>query len=159
MPTVLPFSLSPVSVLAGFLLLFSLCVTCPVRAESPEQIVGATTIDAAGARKLHEQGAVFIDVRDELSFSLGHILGAVHLDFNDDVFAVLYVSDALDRSTPVVFYCDSALASVGAMASFFAANWGYENVYFFRDGYYSWLARDYPVHYQVAQSSPVLASP
>lgn len=122
-------------------------------AESPKSIVGATTVDLVEARQLHEQGAVFIDVRDQGAFRLGHIPGAVHLDFNDDAFVVLYVSDALDRDTPIVFYCDSALASSGAMASFFAANWGYKNVYFFRDGYYSWMASDFPIQYQVAQSS------
>lgn len=122
-------------------------------AESPKSIVGATTVDLVEARDLHEQGAVFIDVRDQGAFRLGHIPGAVHLDFNDDAFVVLYVSDALDRDTPIVFYCDSALASAGAMASFFAANWGYKNVYFFRDGYYSWMASDFPIQYQVAQSS------
>lgn len=122
-------------------------------AESPESIVGATTVDVSDARQLFDKGAVFIDVRDALSYNLGHIPGAVHLDFNDDVFAVLYVSESLDRRTPVVFYCDSALASAGAMASFFAANWGYENVFFFRDGYYAWMASDFPIHYQMAQSS------
>jgi rhodanese-related sulfurtransferase len=113
------------------LVLMLLLVGGNTLAESPRDIVGATTVDLVEARQLHQQGAVFIDVRDHAAFSLGHIPGAVHLDFNDDAFVVLYVSDALDRDTPIVFYCDSALASSGAMASFFAANWGYKNVYFF----------------------------
>jgi len=57
---------------------------------------------------------------------------------------ILYVSDALDKHTPIVFYCDSPLSATGAMASFFAASWGYSNVYFFREGYFSWLASDMP---------------
>jgi rhodanese-related sulfurtransferase len=144
------------------LVLMLLLVGGNTLAESPRDIVGATTVDLVEARQLHQQGAVFIDVRDHAAFSLGHIPGAVHLDFNDDAFVVLYVSDALDRDTPIVFYCDSALASSGAMASFFAANWGYKNVYFFRDGYYSWMASDFPIQYQIAQqaqSEDLAASP
>lgn len=143
---------------AAVLLISFLALMTHAWAESPESIVGATTVDLVEARQLHEQGAVFIDVRDQGAFQLGHIPGAVHLDFNDDAFVVLYVSDALDRDTPIVFYCDSALASSGAMASFFAANWGYKNVYFFRDGYYSWMASDFPIQYHVAKTDGPLQS-
>jgi rhodanese-related sulfurtransferase len=114
-------------------------------AEAPATIVGAKTVGLSEALSLHKKGAVFIDVRDEKSWDYGHIEGAVHLDFNQDEFVILYVSDALDKETPVVFYCDSPLSATGAMASFFAASWGYKNVYFFRDGYYSWLASDLPM--------------
>jgi len=134
-----------------FLCLLSCCQVA--LAESPEEVLGAKTIDLFEARQLHTEGAVFIDVRDQQSFGLGHIPGAVHLDFNEDAFVVLYASDALDRQTPVVFYCDSSLASAGAMASFFAAKWGYQNVYYFRAGYFSWLASDFPVEYQVANNT------
>ena len=37
-----------------------------------------------------------------------------------------------------------------AMASFFAMNWGYRNIYFYRDGYFSWLASDFPIDREVA---------
>ena len=117
-------------------------------AEAPESVVGVNTIGLGDAMDLYYKGAVFIDVRDEASWSYGHIDGAVHLDFNQDEFVILYVSDALDKGAPIVFYCDSPLTTSGAMASFFAASWGYENVYFFRDGYYSWLASDMPMEFQ-----------
>jgi hypothetical protein len=133
-------------VLCGFISLYSFCVF----AEAPAEISGAKTVDAAAAKALYQQGAVFIDVRDKLSWSTGHIAGSVNLDFNDDAFIILYVSNELDKETPLVFYCDSALAPSAAMASFFASSWGYKNVHYFRDGYYSWLAADFPIEYQVA---------
>ena len=120
------------------------------QAESPQEVVGATTVDLVKARDLYDTGAVFIDVRNSRSWNYGHINGAVHLDFNADEFVILYVSDALDRDTPIVFYCDSSLGATGAMAAFFAASWGYKNVYYFRDGYYSWMASDHPVEFNVA---------
>lgn len=121
-------------------------------AEAPQDISGATRIDAIAAEQLFKQGAVFVDVRDKNSWQSGHITGSVNLDFNDDAFIILYVSDELDKNTPLIFYCDSALESSAAMASFFAASWGYKQVYYFRDGYYSWLAADFPVEFQVASN-------
>lgn len=121
-----------------------------VWAEAPESVTGATTITLQEAQSLYEEGAIFIDVRDSDSWGYGHIEGAVNLDFNDDEFVVLYVSDALDKKAPVVFYDDSELVSASAMASFFAASWGYEKVYYFRQGYYAWLASDLPIEFNVA---------
>jgi len=131
------------------ILLFCL-VSAVSTAESPIKVAGATTVDLAQARELYDGGSVFIDVRDTRAWSYGHIEGAVHLDFNADEFVILYVSDALDRETPIVFYCDSPLGATGAMAAFFASSWGYKNVYYFREGYYSWMASDHPVEFNVA---------
>ncbi len=52
-------------------------------------IDGATTVDLDKAKSLYDEGAVFIDVRDLQAWSLGHIEGAVHLDFNANEFSVL----------------------------------------------------------------------
>ncbi len=116
-----------------------------IAGEAPIEIKGAQTISLEEARALHEDGAVFIDVRESSSWQAGHIQGSVHLDFSEEEFVVLYASDALDRNTPIVFYCESPLVNSSAMASFFAAAWGYQKVYYFRDGFYSWLAADYPI--------------
>jgi rhodanese-related sulfurtransferase len=114
-------------------------------AEAPLDVDGAKTVTLEQAKNLFDQGAVFIDVRDRQSWNLGHVAGAVHLDFNADEFAVLYLSEDLDRTTPIVFYTSSTLNIRSAMASFFAGNWGYRQVYYFREGYYSWMTADYPV--------------
>jgi len=119
-------------------------------AEAPLEIVGAITVDAAEAKVLYDNGAVFIDVRDRGSWSLGHIEGAVSLDFNADQFSVLYLSEELDRTTSLVFYTSSPLELTSAMASAFASLWGYQDVYYFRDGYFSWIASDYPVELKLA---------
>lgn len=120
------------------------------RAEAPDVVIGAQTVDLQQAKSLFDQGAVFIDVRDPQSWSLGHIEGSVNLDFNASEFAVLYISKELDRTTPIVFYTSSALNVRSAMASFFASNWGYTNVYYFREGFYSWMAADFPVELKLA---------
>lgn len=120
------------------------------RAEAPADVQGAKTVDLVQAKTLFDQGAVFIDVRDPQSWSMGHIDGSVNLDFNASEFAVLYISKELDRDTPIVFYTSSPLNVRSAMASYFASNWGYTNVYYFREGFYSWMAADYPVQLKLA---------
>lgn len=138
---------SLVRVVSVFVLLVSAVVA---RAEAPKDVEGAKTVDLTQAKALFDQGAVFIDVRDPQSWSLGHIEGSVNLDFNASEFAVLYISKELDRTTPIVFYTSSPLNVRSAMASYFASNWGYRNVYYFREGFYSWMAADYPVELKLA---------
>lgn len=128
-----------------FSLTFCLIFSGGLSAEAPDEVVGTTTVSVLEAYSLHKGGAIFIDVRDRASWETGHVEGALHLDFTAEEFIALYSNDALDRSTPIVFYCNSSLHNAGAMASYFAAEWGYTNVYFFRDGYYSWLAMDAPM--------------
>lgn len=122
-------------------------------AEAPDVVTGARTVDLSQAKSLFDEGAVFIDVRDAQSWSLGHIQGSVNLDFNASEFAVLYISKELDRTTPIVFYTSSPLNVSSAMASYFASNWGYRNVYYFREGFYSWMAADFPVELKMAGRS------
>lgn len=129
-------------------------VSSTASAEAPAIVEGATTVNVEEAHRLYDSGAVFIDVRDGEAWTLGHIDGAVHLDFNEDEFVILYASEKLDRSTPIVFYSNSPLSSRGAMASYFAAQWGYKNVHYFRDGYYAWMAKDYPM--ELVASRPKL---
>ncbi len=122
-------------------------------AEAPLNVEGAETVGLEKAHQLYKDGAVFIDVRDGQDWRTGHIEGAVHLDFSTNEFSVLYVSDDLDRDTPVVFYTSSPLNIRSAMATFFAANWGYKKVYYFRDGFYSWMAADYPVDLKYSENA------
>jgi len=109
-----------------------------------QSIEGANTVDAFQALKLFEQGATFIDVRNDYQFQLGHIRSAVHLDLKRD-FNDLYLIETLDRDIPIVIYCNSAQCYRSAVATFLAVNWGYENVHYFKDGYFTWLALDLPV--------------
>ncbi|NRA89271.1 MAG: rhodanese-like domain-containing protein, partial [Rhizobiales bacterium] len=61
-----------------------------------------------------------------------------------------YSSDIITKDTPLVFYCNSPLEYRSAMASFFAVKWGYTNVSYFREGYFSWMAADFPLEYDLA---------
>jgi len=121
-----------------------LCLPWMAHAEQIEAIKGAKTIDAFEALNMFEKGATFIDVRDQFEYQLGHIRSAVHLDLKRD-FNDLYLIETLDKDIPIVIYCNSAHCYRSAVATFLAVAWGYENVHYFKDGYFTWLALDLPV--------------
>ena len=111
--------------------------------EAIQRIQGVTTVSAEQALTLHQEGALFIDVRNYGEWMWGHIEGALHLDLRED-FNERYMSEKMDAHKTLVLYCESPLCFRSAVASFLISMWGFENVYYFRDGYFSWLARDYP---------------
>lgn len=133
-----------VSIKTSLLSLFLLLSLNTAYAEEIQSITGANTIDAYEALKLFEKGATFIDVRDQFEYQLGHIRSAVHLDLKRD-FNDLYLIETLDKDIPIVIYCNSAHCYRSAVATFLAVAWGYENVHYFKDGYFTWLALDLPV--------------
>ena len=44
----------------------------------------------------------------------------------------------LPRELPLVIYCDSEVCPRGALAAALAVEWGYEQVFYFREGYFAW---------------------
>ncbi len=112
--------------------------------EAPGQIDGVFTVNAKQAKRLYDAGALFIDVRPYEQWQSGHVDRAQNLDLLGS-FRQLMVPGILEKKTPIVIYGNSTYHMRGAIGSYMAAIWGYERVFFLRDGYYGWLALDYPV--------------
>jgi len=112
---------------------------------SPLQVPGAITVDAAAAKALFDRGAKFIDVRGP-SWNLGRIPGAVHL-FLKDAFTETSLASVADRDEEIVIYCMGPACLLSSKASARAVSWGCKNVHYFRDGFPSWQAANYPVEY------------
>ena len=51
---------------------------------SPVHVDGAITTSLPEAKKLYDQGMVFIDVRNPRFYAKGHIPGAHHFDFKNN---------------------------------------------------------------------------
>ncbi|WP_281648244.1 rhodanese-like domain-containing protein [Parendozoicomonas sp. Alg238-R29] len=113
--------------------------------EAPESINGADTITTTQAQELFRSGATFIDVRTRQKWQWGHIQGAHHFDLRS-TFGLLRHPGFIKKDHPVVIYSNGPHTMRGALASYMATSWGYENVYFYRDGYFSWLATDLPIN-------------
>lgn len=131
--------------LIGLFLL--LCSTLSFSDQAPVAISGARTIDVFQAKSLYDQGAIFIDVRNDQEWGIGHIDGAIHLDFQRD-FSKLYGANGITRHTPLVIYCNSSNCLRSAYASAVSVYWGFSEVYYFRSGYFSWMLEDFPVAMQ-----------
>jgi rhodanese-related sulfurtransferase len=102
------------------------------------------TISLQQAKRLHELGATFIDIRSADDWRIGHIDKALHYDFYQDLSA-LKDSTEFSKDTPLVFYCESSECLQAAYASAVSLFWGYDKVFYFQDGYFAWLLNDYPI--------------
>ena len=130
--------------ISAAILMSALSSILPAQEEAPEAINGVITINTHQAKRLHDIGALFIDVRPYQQWRYGHVDGSHSLDLRGG-FRQLMVPGVLEKATPIVIYGNSSYHMRGAIGSYLAALWGYERVFFLRDGYFSWLALDYPV--------------
>lgn len=86
-------------------------------------------IDAAEVEAKAQEGAIFLDIRDQASFDAGHIQNAIHLaDENIEAFLA-----RADRAKPVVVYCYHGFSSQNAAE--FLLDQGFENVFSLKGGY------------------------
>ncbi|QKE63095.1 rhodanese-like domain-containing protein [Aquipseudomonas campi] len=127
----------------SLLLLCLLLVWRVEAAEAPLEVKGATTVNAIQARQLYEFGVLFIDVRPAREWAWGHVHGALHLDLHGR-FADL-AEPTWPRSMPIVLYCDSEVCPHSAEAAQRAVGWGFQQVYYFRSGYFAWQLLDFPL--------------
>ncbi|MCQ4294814.1 rhodanese-like domain-containing protein [Pseudomonas stutzeri] len=124
-------------------LLFCVVSSAAVQAaEAPENVDGAMTVNVFQAKRLHDLGAVFIDVRSDRQWLWGHVEGAVHFDLASDF--VNLAAREWPRELPLVIYCDSEICPRSAEAVRMAVAWGYKQVFYFRSGYFAWQLHDYP---------------
>ncbi len=97
-------------------------------------------IDARQSARLHEQGAVLIDVREQDEVDQGIIPGALHIPRG---FLEMRIEEAVrDRDTPLVIYCAGGVRSVfGAEA---LTQLGYRDVVSMAGGFSGWKAAGLP---------------
>lgn len=111
---------------------------------TPTEVPGATTVNADEAFKLFEAEAAFIDLRKEPAWNAGRIPGAIHLDFK-----LSFNQDALEaevgKDESVVFYCSGIRCPRSAKAATKALSWGYQKVYYFREGFPAWKKSGLPI--------------
>lgn len=127
-----------------FALLLCLALWPPAQAtEAPMGVEGAITVNVWQAKHLYDHGALFVDVRPAREWGWGHVRGAVHLDLAGR-FAALALPH-WPRQIPLVLYCDSEVCLRSALAAHLAVSWGYQQVFYFRGGYFAWQLLDYPL--------------
>lgn len=111
---------------------------------SPSTIPGATTVEATEVDALLRNGAIVVDVRGEASWKTGHIPGAIHLDFKAD-FNEVNLAAVIARDQPMIIYCSGPRCLLSSQACAKAVAWGFEHVYYFREGFPGWKAAGYTI--------------
>lgn len=111
---------------------------------TPESVPGATTVDAAAAKKLFDQEAAFVDLRKENVWNSGRVPGAIWLDFKSS-FDEAALTSEVEKDEKVVFYCSGVRCPRSSKAATKALAWGFTDVYYFRDGFPAWKTAGYPV--------------
>ncbi|HEB56980.1 MAG TPA: rhodanese-like domain-containing protein [Gammaproteobacteria bacterium] len=128
------------------LLSITLFITAPLAYAgkvSPETVAGATTIDTAEAKKLFNNGVIFVDVRKDKDWAAGRIPDAVHIELKK-VLSAKTLGKEVKKDEPMVFYCNGASCMRSSKASAKAVSWGFSKVYYYRLGFPAWKAAGYP---------------
>ena len=111
---------------------------------SPMTVEGATTIDTAKARELFDQEVAFVDVRKDSDWDAGRVPGAIHIELKK-VYSADSLGAEVTKAEPLVLYCNGASCMRSSEASAKAVEWGWSNVYYYRDGFPAWKAAGNPV--------------
>ncbi len=114
---------------------------------SVEVVEGSKTINTDEAFKLFEESAKFMDVRSKAMYDKGRVPGAVNLFYNDkSIFNKDAVTAAFpDKTAAIVVYCGGLYCPLSAPAVSELLSWGYEHVYYYREGMPAWENAGLPV--------------
>jgi rhodanese-related sulfurtransferase len=99
-------------------------------------------IDTPEARRLHEKGALFIEVLPADSYRTRHIAGAISIPL-DDLTAERVAS--LDRRSPTVTYCFDYQCDLSARAAARLSHLGFSEVYDYAPSKEAWAAAALPL--------------
>ena len=111
---------------------------------SPTHIDGATTIDTDKAKQLFDEEIAFVDVRKDSDWEAGRIPGAIHLELKKKL-SEASLSQEVGKTEPVVLYCNGEKCLRSSKAAAKAVAWGFEKVYYYRDGFPAWKSTSLPI--------------
>jgi TolB-like protein/rhodanese-related sulfurtransferase len=114
------------------------------RNDGEYSVAGATKIDAATAKILHDRGVRFVDARTAVAYSRGHIPGAYLLD-GVITLTKERLSQVIGKDDEVVFYCYGKYCMISTFSAARAVKWGFSRVYYFAGGFPAWTDAGYPV--------------
>ncbi len=115
---------------------------------SPIEVAGATTVDPDAAKILLDRGVPFVDVRPDGRWNDAHIPGAVNLSLKHKAFNEGALSQVVAKDQEVVIYCMGPRCLLSSKACAKAVGWGFEKVYYLREGLPGWKAAGYPIAVQ-----------
>ena len=130
--------------LAFVVSLLSISSSFAGNAVSPMTIDGAKTVTTEEAKKLFDDGVLFIDVRKDKDWNAGRVSDAVQLNVKTN-FTEQSLLGELKKDEPAVIYCNGKNCMRSSKASKMAVGWGFTKIYYYRDGFPAWKKAGYPV--------------
>ena len=132
-------------IIFGLGLVFSSLLMAEDKPVAPDSIPGAKTVSAEDVVQLvlDRPGLVIIDSRKKTEYLKAHIEGAVNL-LNTRMTLESLQAIAPDKTTDLLFYCNGVRCKRSADAVTKAADWGYQNIFWFRGGWKEWTDKKLP---------------
>ncbi len=122
---------------------------------SPTEVPGVKTVNAAQAHELWQDRAWFVDPRKPSQYEASRIPGALGIEYDpdpkqaaglaDQALTEASLSAEVPKDEPVVFYCNAEGCDRSSWAAALAVEWGWQQVYYFRDGIPGWTKAGYSV--------------
>jgi len=122
---------------------------------TPTEIKGVTRVTARQAFELNQKGARLVDVRTEREYNTKHAKGAILIPYGEKSLKALDFDpkadsfgglSKLDKSQPVIFFCNGAECWKSYKASKVAAESGFTSVYWLRGGMPEWTTENLPTN-------------
>ena len=122
--------------------------TPPMIAEKiPESLTDPMLIDLELSEELFNQSAVFVDARDSIPFSEGHIEGSINISW--DILSDEQINEKLKDlkyDDALVIYCSGGDCTLSIdLAEYIFNELSFEQVFIFEGGYPLWLENNLPV--------------
>lgn len=127
--------------------------------DSPLNLEGATTVNAAQVKELLAKGVLIIDSRVAEEYHASHIPNAIRVTYLDksvktanfnplqDTYDLSKLPS--DKNVPFITYCNAGSCWKGYKLAVVAIRAGHKKVYWFRGGMPEWLEKNYPVESSV----------
>ena len=100
-------------------------------------------IDLGIAKKFYNDGILFIDARDEISFNEGHIVSAISSTPYDDMVDKIFIVQGFNE--PIVVYCDDAECGLSEDLAYQLQAEGFSKIFVFSGGWNQWVTANLPV--------------
>jgi rhodanese-related sulfurtransferase len=100
------------------------------------------SIDLEIAKKFYYDNVLFIDVRDNISFTVGHITGAIPSIPHDEMVDKIFNERGFNG--PFVVYCDDPGCGLSEDLAYQLQTEGFTKIYVFIGGWNQWLAAELP---------------
>ncbi|MBA3252688.1 MAG: rhodanese-like domain-containing protein [Pseudomonadota bacterium] len=122
---------------------------------TPTDLKGVTRVTAKQAFELSQKGARLVDVRTEREYNAKHARGSILIPYGEKSLKALDFDSKtdsfgglskLDKSQPVVFFCNGAECWKSYKASKVAADSGFTSVYWLRGGMPEWTTENLPTN-------------